>query len=132
VKVLIDHNISPRIAHALSAFYEGKHTVTALRDKYSASTPDIEWTGALGLEGGWCVISADQRITRNRVERLAFRNARLTGFFMSSGLYKSSVDRQLIRLLTLWPVMETALQTIEGGALFELPQSSNKLKQIRL
>ena len=68
MKVLIDHNISYRIAHALAHLAEPDgHTVRAKSDLFDTthSIPDVEWLGALGQEGGWAVISDDHRIYKS-------------------------------------------------------------------
>jgi hypothetical protein len=67
---------------------------------------DEQWIKALSNEGGWIVISADRRITRSRIEAQAFRTSTLIGFFLSSGLYKSPVVKQMERILALWDTIE--------------------------
>jgi hypothetical protein len=89
------------------------------------------WIGALSREGRWIIISGDRRITRNRAEYAAFRNSRLVGFFLSRGLYKAPVAKQLERLLALWSTIETLSDNVEGGAMFELPMKSNRVRQIK-
>jgi hypothetical protein len=77
------------------------------------------------------VVSGDRRITRNKAEQSAFRNSKLIGMFMAPGLYKSPVVKQAERLLALWGTIETVANTVQGGAMFELPMSSQRLKQIK-
>ena len=131
MKVLLDHNLSPAIAQALSALFYPQHEVVALRDKFSPDTPDAQWIGALGREGRWVVISGDRRITRNKAEYRAFRDSNLIGFFLSKGLYKAKVIKQAERILALWERMETIAHNIQGGALFELPMRSQLIKQLK-
>jgi predicted nuclease of predicted toxin-antitoxin system len=72
LKALLDNNLSPRLAAALHILVEPDgHEVRHLRDRFAMNTPDIEWLAALGREGNWVIISADQRIFRNRHEREA-------------------------------------------------------------
>jgi hypothetical protein len=86
----------------------------------------------LSAEGRWIVISGDRRITRNRVEYQAFRNSNLTGFFLSRGLQKASVVKQMERILALWESIERASALVEAGAMFELPMRSTRLPQLRV
>jgi hypothetical protein len=131
VRVLLDHNLSPAIAKALSALFSPQHEVVALRDKFDPSTPDAEWIELLGREGRWIVISGDRRITRNKAEYRALLNSNLIGFFLSKGLYKAKVIKQAERILALWDRMETIAQSVQGGALFELPMRSHLIKQLK-
>jgi PIN like domain len=132
LRVLIDHNISPPIARAIHALVEPDDVVVALRDRFPVDVTDLEWIKALGDEGGWAVISGDRRISRNKAEREAWRSCRLTGFFLSAGLQKTSILRLAARLLLLWEIMRTQYSLVEAGAIFELPVRSTKLRQIRL
>ncbi|MBE7157363.1 MAG: hypothetical protein INR62_02805 [Rhodospirillales bacterium] len=131
MKVIFDHNLSPALAHALQALFRHEHKIIALRDKFPADISDVDWISALSRDGQWVVISGDRRITRNRAEYTAFRRSRLIGMFLSAGLYKAPVIKQAERLLFLWTTIETVAGTVEGGAMFELPMSSTKLKQIK-
>ena len=64
-----------------------------------------------------------RRITRNRAEYQAFRQSRLIGFFLSKGLYKAKVAKQMERLFALWENVTTLANSVEGGAMFELPMN---------
>jgi hypothetical protein len=124
VNILIDENLSPALARALSALFDGEHKVVHLREKFGPSVKDVEWIEALNREGRWIVISADRRITRNKAEYHVFRNSKLIGFFMSRALYKSKLTKQVERLLALWDGMVDLAERVEGGAVFELPMKS--------
>ncbi len=50
--------------------------------------------------------------------------------FHSEGLCKAPVTKKMERLMALWPNIETIASTIAGGAMFELPMKSTRLKQI--
>lgn len=90
----------------------------------------MDWITALSSEGQWIVISGDRRITRNRTEYNAFRSSNLVGFFLSKGLYKASVIKQMERILALWPTIETQASLLQGGAMFELPMTTIRIKQL--
>ncbi|MEL6966662.1 MAG: DUF5615 family PIN-like protein [Pseudomonadota bacterium] len=132
MKVAIDENLSPKIAKSLRALFEGEHEVVHIRERFGIGISDLEWISQLTREGTWVIISGDRRITRNRVEYAAFRDSRLVGFFLSKGLYKSSVVKQLERLLALWAAIETQAGIVEGGAMFELQSKSTKLTQLKI
>lgn len=61
MKLLLDHNLSPKLARALQALFDD-HEVVSLRDKFRDQTPDEEWITALDREGGWAVLTKDLRL----------------------------------------------------------------------
>ena len=132
MNVLFDHNLSFRLARALAALLDDQHTIVALKDKFPQDITDIDMFKALAGEGHWIVISGDYRITRNRAERQAFIDAKLTGFFMAPALKKARVLKQLERLCALWDNITTAATITAPGALFELPIKSTRIRQIKL
>ncbi|MGE6741035.1 DUF5615 family PIN-like protein [Allorhizobium pseudoryzae] len=130
MKVLIDENLPPALARSLNALFAGKHEVIHVRERYGPGVKDLQWIGELSAEGRWIVISGDRRITRNKAEYNAFRSSNLVGFFLSKGLYKSPLIKQMERLLALWLTIEAQSALVQGGAMFELPMSSTRLKQL--
>lgn len=132
MKVFLDHNMSPAIARALHALFDGEHEVVALSQKFPRTIFDVDWIKALSAEGHWVVISGDRRITRNKAEYLAFRNSKLTGFFLAPALQKARVIKQMERILALWPAIETLSSTVQPGAVYELPIRSNQPRQMNM
>jgi hypothetical protein len=132
VKVLVDENLPPALARALDALFRGEHQVVHLRDKFGPGVTDQQWIDTLNREGRWVLISGDRRITRNHAEYSAFRNSRLIGFFLSRGLYKAKVVKQMERILAMWENINTLSDTVEGGAMFELPITGARARQLRL
>jgi len=132
VKILLDENLAPALAHALDALFKGEHTVVHLRGKFGPGVTDEDWINALSQDGRWIVISGDRRITRNHAEYQAFRNSRLIGFFLSKGLYKAKVVKQMERILAMWENMETLAKRCRSGAMFELPINGSRARQLRL
>lgn len=130
MKVFLDNNLSPRLAESMSALFADQHQIVHLRSKFMGSISDEEWISGLSAEGGWVVLSSDRRILRNPSERAALRSSSLTAFFLSRALAKVSVVRQLIRILQLWDVIELTTGTVQGGAAYELPEKSVKLRQL--
>jgi hypothetical protein len=56
LKLLLDHNLSPRLAKALDVLFV-EHQIAALRDKFSENARDVDWITALDREGGWAVLT---------------------------------------------------------------------------
>jgi hypothetical protein len=130
LKVLIDENLPPALARSLNALFVGKHEIVHVRERYGPGVKDLQWITELSAEGRWIIVSGDRRITRNKAEYNAFRASNLVGFFLSKGLYKSPLIKQMERLLALWPTIEAQSALVQGGAMFELPVSSARLKQL--
>jgi hypothetical protein len=130
LKVLIDENLPPALARSLNALFAGKHEIIHVRERYGPGVTDLQWITELSTEGRWIIVSGDRRITRNKAEYNAFRTSNLVGFFLSKGLYKSPLIKQMERLLALWPTIEAQSTLVQGGAMFELPMSSTRLKQL--
>lgn len=123
--------MSFRIPRALQELFpEHEHKLVALRDKFSLDIKDVDWINALSSEGHWVIVSGDRRITKNHSEYQAFRNSRLTGFFLAPGLGKSPVIKQTERILAFWEPMMTLASTVKPGAAFELPMRSNQPRQM--
>jgi len=132
MKVVVDENLPPALARSLDALFVKKHEIIHIRERYGPGVKDIQWIGDLSSEGRWIVISGDRRISRNKAEYNAFRASNLVGFFLSKGLYKSPLTKQMERILALWETIEKQAEIVQGGAMFELPVSSSRLKQLGL
>jgi hypothetical protein len=131
VNVVIDEHLPPALARALDALFSGTDQVIHLRTRFGPGVKDVTWISTLSREGRWVVISADRRITRSKAEYTAFRNSRLIGFFLAPGLYKAPLTKQAERILALWGGMRSLAETVEGGAMFELPMKSTRIKQLK-
>lgn len=130
MKLLIDHNLPPRMAQALHTIFEPDHEVVSLWGKFGRhNLKDEEWIPALGREGGWAVLSADLNIARKRPSRELFIRAGLIGFFFSPAMQKWPLPRQAARILTIWPQMVSHVSTTANGV-FELPSSGQKFRTI--
>jgi hypothetical protein len=126
VKVLIDHNISPHIAHALAAMAgPDGHTVRAKSEMFDVarSVPDTQWLSALGGEGGWAFISDDHRIYRNPHERAAMLQARAVGFFLEPAWRKPNVSdyERAARLILWWPRLVQQCEQVAPPAAYRVP-----------
>lgn len=64
------------------ALREAGATVEVHDDHFPQTTPDVEWLADVGRRG-WVVLSKDERIRRNRIEREALQAARVRAFFLT-------------------------------------------------
>jgi hypothetical protein len=130
VKLLIDHNLPPRLAVALHTIFEPEHEIVSLWTKFGRhNLKDEDWIPALGEEGSWAVLSADLNIARKRPSRELFIRAGLVGFFFSPAMQKWPLSRQTARVLTIWPQMISHVSTTANGV-FEMPASGHKFRTI--
>ncbi len=134
MKVFIDNNLSPYLAHALNTLLEPEgDQVIHLTDRFPPDTEDRVWIDALAGEGGWVVISADRRIDRNRLEREAWRRSRLVVFFLGPQWRRARNIEIAWRLLRWWPRIEEQVRLVAAPAAFELPLAygSGRLRVLR-
>jgi hypothetical protein len=121
VKVIIDENLSPALARALSALFAGEHEVVHIRDRFGPSVKDSDWIRQLSEGGHWLVISGDAKIAKRKAELATFRNSRLIGFFLAPALNCAKVTKQMQRLLALWDDIEVIANRVASGSMYELP-----------
>lgn len=57
-------------------------TVVVHDDHFPQTTPDVDWLAEVGRRG-WVVLSKDERIRRNRIEREALEAAHVRAFFLT-------------------------------------------------
>lgn len=107
------------------------HRFIHARDHFGRKgVTDLEWITQLSAEGGWIVISGDRRIRKNRNEAQAFRNSTMIAFFLSAGLEKAPLLKKAERLIALWPSIEATAGAVAGGAMFELPMTSLRVRAL--
>jgi hypothetical protein len=127
LKLLLDHNLSPRLAEALDALFV-EHQIVALRDKFSADSTDVDWITALDREGGWAVLTRDIRIRQRPHERAALDRSRIVYFFLGGAWRKFTVEETAARLIRLIPKMAAQTDLADRGR-FELPiNAGSKLR----
>jgi hypothetical protein len=130
LKLLVDNNLSPRIAHCLAALFL-EHTIISLRERFAANAPDVEWIEALSAEGGWAVVTKDLRIRSRPHERAALDRSRIVFFFLAGSWCKYQVEETAARLIGLIPKMAQQTDLTESGR-FELPiNAGSKLRPHR-
>ncbi|MEW6301836.1 MAG: hypothetical protein AB1705_00080 [Verrucomicrobiota bacterium] len=85
MKFFLDNCLAIRHARTLHEMVQPQHSVTHLHDKFAKETKDVDWITSLAAEGNWVIISGDYRIGRNKHEREAWHQSRLTVFFLAKG-----------------------------------------------
>jgi hypothetical protein len=130
LKLLLDHNLSPKLARALQALFDDHHVVP-LRAEFRANAPDLEWITALHDEGGWAVLTRDLRLRTRPHERAAMDRAAIVFFFLGGAWKKMSVEETAARMIRLFPKMAAQTELAERGR-FELPiNAGSKLRPHR-
>jgi hypothetical protein len=130
LKLLLDHNLSPRLARSLQPLFD-QHEIVSLRDRFSANANDIEWITALSEEGGWAVLTKDLHIKTRPHERAALDRSRIVYFFLSGSWSKYDVPETAARLIRLVPKMAAQTELAASGR-FELPiNAGSKLRPHR-
>ena len=118
--------------HALNALGEGQNVPTIFhhRERFKPDTPDIDWIGELANERDWIIISGDPRITRNPVEKKAWLDSGITGFFLGWGWASLPLWQQASVLLRWWPQIIAKAKKFPRGAGFIAPVKSNQFIEL--
>jgi hypothetical protein len=86
--------------------YERGHTVVHHDDvgRFHPTTTDIEWIRSLAADDPpWIILSGDGRILRNKSERAALEEARLTFFCMAKAWAHMSIHEYTWKFTKIWP-----------------------------
>lgn len=126
----MDENLPPPLARALAALFVGQHEVVHLREKFGPKVEDVDWLTVLNREGGWVILSADRRISKNKTEQRVFRNSKHIGFFFAPSLQKATLLKKMERLMVVWDTIEKQVPLVKGGSMFEIQIKGNQLKPI--
>lgn len=127
---MVDECVSPFLARALRGLFHDLHRVEHIRDRFPAKTTDREWMAALSDEGGWVILSADRRISRNKAELHAFRSSKMVGFFLCRTVNAKPVHQQLIRILQVWDRLEAQAKLVRPGAMFEISERGDRFRSL--
>jgi len=118
LKFFFDTCVSSRIVKVLRILTEYQEVeLVHLSDKYDEpSIPDPQWLSDLSKEGDWVVISADPRISRSRVEQAAWKEAKLTTFFLTDGWVNRNIYDQTAELIQRWlQIVRVARESSKGS-----------------
>ena len=132
MKFFFDNNLSPYHAKAIAILSSTEgHDVLHLRDKFDQAVPDIVWLEGLAAEGGWIIISGDFRISRNPLERRAWKEAQLLTFFLAKAWRHQKFWDQAWRLVRWWPFIVQQATLVRPGAAFEISVNpTGRFKQL--
>lgn len=130
MKLLLDHNLPPRLARCLQALFDKEHEIVALGGKFPVDVADLDWIKALDQEGGWAVLTKDLRIRTRPHERAALDRSRIVYFFLAGSWRKYKVEETAARLIRLVPLMAAQTKLVERGR-FELPIKGARLRPQR-
>lgn len=121
MKFFVDNNLSARIAKGLNAFVAPEHSVLHLRERFAATTDDVDWMRELAKEEGWCVITADISIGKNPHEIAAWKQAGHTIFFLKRGWLKMNFWEQAHKFVKCFPeIIKTAERAKRGESFLVL------------
>lgn len=128
MKLFVDNNLAPVLARGLAALFIGDHEIVCHRDKYGTThVKDEEWIAALGLEGGWVVLSGDLNIARKRPQRELFLRSNLVGFFPKAAVMDLPLPKKASRILAVWDRMERISRDVRPGV-FELQVKGDQFR----
>lgn len=130
MKLLLDHNLPPRLARCLHALFDKEHEIVALGAKFPKDVADLDWIKALDQEGGWAVLTKDLRIRTRPHERAALDRSRIVYFFLAGSWRKYKVEETAAGLIRLVPLMAAQTELVERGR-FELPIKGARLRPQR-
>ncbi len=131
MKLLLDHNLSPKVAVALDAIFNPPDLIVSLRQKFPVDIDDVDWIRKLDQEGGWAVLTRDLRIRTKPHERAAMDNSRIVYFFLDGAWKKFGVAETAARLIRLVPKM-ASLVAIQDRGRIDLPiNAGSKLRPHR-
>ena len=129
MKFFVDNCLALKHARALNALVEPQHRVIHLRDRFAPDTPDQVWLLDLGKEGGWIVISGDHRIGRSAHERAAWRQSKLTIFFLAKRWENLPLMEQHAKLSHCLPEIIRQAEKATAGSGF-MVSVNGKVEQI--
>ena len=135
MNIFIDNNLSPALARSLNGFLEERDEGKAvhLRDKFDPATKDETWIKALKKENcDWIVISADLKITKNKAEKEAWREAKLKGFFVNKAFLKREQHLIVSRVFALLEIIKKASNksSTKNYLMYRLPVKGNTLEDL--
>jgi len=109
--------------------FDPQHTIRAHRDHFEEGTSDVVWMRALSE---WpekpVVVSGDNRILKNSVERQALKDAQIMMVFLAKGWTNLRWEEFAWRFVKGWPGIVQATSVVRKPSGFEVKVSSLKVE----
>lgn len=109
MRFFLDNNLPPRLAAGLRELCDGEQdvsTVVHLKSKFPPDAEDPDWLRALGREGDWIVISADDRIRVNKANKEAWHESGLTVIFLAPPFTNLKYWKLVAQLIEWFPAIK--------------------------
>jgi hypothetical protein len=126
LNIFFDNCTSPVFAGCLDALvsptgHRARHIRLMPEYGFTGKTEDVDWITRLANDPAvWIVVTGDQRIRKNVVERAAWIRAGLRAFVLAAAYQKTPVNQCAAVLLWRWPVMEKFITAAAAGSMFEM------------
>ena len=121
MKFMLDHNLAPGLARALNELSAPfGHQVAPLREMIPVDSADEHWIARLGREGGWAVVSGDIRVFEAPAAVAAWREAKLTIFFLAPGWSDLTYWPKATKLVGVWEKVIAFATGVTAGTLYEI------------
>lgn len=131
MRFLFDANLPPDLAHAIHELSRGEpgvEEVIHLRDKFTGSTPDLQWIPGLGQ--GWYIISIDKFGKSRGQEREALRRAGHTVYVLDPQWSRHRFWLKSSKLVLWWPQVLEHARLTQGGV-FRIPWQHTSVKKFQ-
>lgn len=126
LEFFLDNNISLKIAAGMRAFGESVHH---LQDEFPEDAKDIDWLPVLGKRG-WILVTRDERIRYNRLEREQF-SAHSIGAFFLSGKNMGRCE-QIQQVVKAWPRMKYEAQKARRPFALRVARNGGKIEPMSI
>jgi hypothetical protein len=129
-----DRCVAITVVKIVRALEEGKHDVIFHDDKFSPTTSDVSWIGAVGE---WSpkpiVITGDCRILTRRDEAAALSRSGLTFFCLAPGWTETPVREYAWRFLKAWNNVQDAISSCREPSIFKVSHGAGlKVEKLSL
>ena len=132
MKFFFDRCVPQRLARILDA-YDTDNTIIHQDDdsRFDEATPDTLLIETLASEDPKPVfVTADIRMRRNPVERIALADSDLTVVFLRPAWHDLDFHMQAVKLLKLWPSFVEQVERCREATEFEVTPSAKKLQRL--
>ena len=132
MKFFVDNCLAPRMARAFNEIGKPDQSFVHLREHpgLKPTSTDIEWIKLLAKEGDWIILTKDKNIMKKPVEKAAFEQAKLTGFFLDSTWSKLDFWTQLSKLAAIMQKIIELAESSPRGTCFKVPIKSKDIRII--